>query len=414
MYWFLDENAKVLYVGKAKDLRKRVSSYAQITRHGSKTLKLVFEAASLKFQTLASEFEALLVEAELIRAHQPHYNSLLKDDKSPLYIIITNEEFPRVVTAHKQKILNKKGIKAIFGPFPSTMSVRYVLKLARQIFKWCNEKRKTGKPCFYVHLQLCSGVCASKVSREEYLHMIDHLCAFLRGKTSEVVREMKQEMQLASEAKRFEEAAVLRDQITMIQEVTQQNRPLPFDMKLPQLMQEEGDEMRLQLRRMLAKHLSIPKSYPLLRIEGYDISNTQGMRPSASMVVATNGRMDPSEYKMFNIRLGEKPNDYGMMKEALLRRQFHAEWGIPDLVVIDGGKGQLRAALSVWEWLVPVCSLAKEPDRVFFYHPETKEYTMEILKDDDPAALLLRRIRDEAHRFAKKQHTRRRTKAVLE
>ena len=413
VYWFLDENAKVLYVGKAKDLHKRVYSYTRVGKHSLKTLNLVLEAVELKFQVLTSELEALLIEAELINAHQPHYNLLLKDDKSPLYVIVTDDEFPRVLTARKQKVFGRKGIKAVFGPFPSTGQVRYVLKLARTIFPWCNEKKKTGKACFYVHVQLCSGACAGLVTKEAYGLMIDHLCAFLRGKTIEVVQQMKIELKLASETQQYEHAAMLRDQLQMIDEVTKQKRLMPLDMKLPQLLQQESDEMMLQLRRLVAKHLSIPKNYPLSRIEGYDISNTQGTEPSASMVVATQGRMTPSEYKMFNIRLGETPNDYGMLQEALTRRQKHPEWGMPDLLMIDGGKGQLRAALSVWEWSVPVCSLAKDPDRVFFYHPETKTYTMTLLKDGDPSSTLLRRIRDEAHRFAKKQHTRLRTKAVI-
>lgn len=413
VYWFLDGNAKVLYVGKAKDLRKRVYSYTRVGKHSRKTLNLVTEAHELRYKILNSELEALLIEAELINAHQPHYNILLKDDKSPLYIIITNDEFPRVLTARKQKVFGKKGIKAVFGPFPSTGEVRYVLKLARTIFPWCNEKKKTGKLCFYVHLQLCGGSCAGLVTKEQYGVMIDHLCSFLRGKTHEVVHQMKIEMKVASETQHFEKAAMLRDQLRMIDEVTKQKRLMPLDMKLPQLLQRESEEMVVQLRRLVAKHLSIPKNYPLTRIEGYDISNTQGTKPSASMVVATQGRMDPTEYKMFNIRLGETPNDYGMLREALVRRQNHPEWGMPDLLMIDGGKGQLRAALSVWHWIAPVCSLAKDPDRVFFYHTETKTYTMTPLKNGDPASTLLRRIRDEAHRFAKKQHVRRRTKTVL-
>ena len=151
---------------------------------------------------LTSELEALLIEAELINAHQPHYNILLKDDKSPLYVIITNDEFPRVLTARKQKCLGEKVLKR-FGPFPSTGQVRYVLKLARTIFPWCNEKKKTGKatgkttgkPCFYVHIQLCSGACAGLVTKQQYGLMIDHLCAFA-WKTIEVVQQMKIEMKL--------------------------------------------------------------------------------------------------------------------------------------------------------------------------------------------------------------------------
>ncbi len=375
---------------------------------------MVTEASSLKWSVLTSELEALLVEAELIHAHQPHYNILLKDDKSPLYIVITDEAFPRVLTAHKRKVVNMHGIKRLFGPFPSSLQVRYVLHEARRIFQWCNEREKNNKACFYVHLQLCGGACAGKVSQEEYQFMIQRLIAFLSGRTHELAHEMKEEMKIASELQQYERAATLRDQLEMITYVTTHKRPLPLDMKLPQLMQEEADEMVVQLRRLLNMHMSLPPNYPLHRIEGYDISNTQGTKPVAALVVAIDGQMDNAEYRMFNIQLGEKPNDYGMMKEALVRRQKHPEWGMPDLVMLDGGKGQLRAGISVWKWTVPICALAKDPDRVFFYNPHTKEYTMTPLKDDEPASTLLRRLRDEAHRFSKKQHSRRRTRAVIE
>ncbi|KKT97689.1 MAG: hypothetical protein UX00_C0008G0063, partial [Microgenomates group bacterium GW2011_GWB1_45_17] len=134
----------------------------------------------------------------------------------------------------------------------------------------------------------------------------------------------------------------------------------------------------------------------------------------ASMVVFTHGRADTQEYKSFNIRLGETPNDYGMLKEALTRRQLHPEWGMPNVVLIDGGKGQLRAALSVWKWQTPVVSLAKDPDQLLIYNQETRLYTEHPLRERDPASILLQRVRDEAHRFAKSRHTRRRTKSVLE
>jgi len=375
---------------------------------------MVIEASVLKWSVLSSELEALLVEAELIHAHQPQYNILLKDDKSPLYIVITDETFPRVLTAHKRKIVHMRGIKRLFGPFPSSLQVKYVLRAARRVFQWCNEREKQGKPCFYVHLQLCGGACAGRTSQEEYNIMIKRLISFLRGNTQELTKDIKEEMRIAVELQKYEHAAVLRDQLAMIEEVTHNVHPRPLDLKLPQLMQKEADEMVVQLRRLVGMHISLPPHYPLHRIEGYDISNTQGTKPVAAMVVARDGQMDHAEYKMFHIRLGEKPNDYGMMKEALLRRQNHPEWGKPNLLVIDGGKGQLRAVVSVWTWPTPICALAKEPDRVFFYNPQTEDITMTPLKDGDAASILLRRIRDEAHRFSKKQHSRRRTRAVVE
>lgn len=375
---------------------------------------MVDEATRLQFTALSSDLEALLVEAELIRLHQPHYNILLKDDKSPLYIVITQEEFPRVLTARKKQV-QKSMLKGMaLGPFPSGYSVRQVLELVRHIFPWCNEKRKTGKPCFYHHLGLCSGACTGKVSQEDYKEMIYQLRLFLHGKTSDVVNDLKLQMKVASENKEYEKAALYRDKIQMIQEVTTRKRVFGPVLFVPQLSILETQEMLLRLTRLISTYISLPKSYVFHRIEGYDISNTQGSRPTASMVVFTDGQADKPEYRSFNIRLGGTPNDFGMMREALTRRLQHPEWKFPDLVLIDGGKGQLSAALSVWNRTTPVVSLAKEPDRLVIYDQTNKTYHVVPLEVEDHGARLLRRVRDESHRFAKKNHTRRRTKSLLE
>ncbi|OGJ21725.1 MAG: hypothetical protein A2804_00180 [Candidatus Pacebacteria bacterium RIFCSPHIGHO2_01_FULL_46_10] len=400
-------------MGKAKNLKKRVSSYARPQVAG-KTKLLVEEAVTLKHSILHSELEALLVEAELVRSYQPTYNILLKDDKTPLYIVITKETFPRVLTARKKSLLYTQQKGTIFGPFPSAYKVRQVLHIARRIFPWCNERIKTGKPCFYFHLGLCSGACAGKIKTEEYQQTIVHLKEFLRGKTSKLLSSMKVELKRASATQDFEKAALYRDQMRMIEEVTKNPHILGPNLDLPQLSSLESENMLAELRRVLSQYISLPKTYVLERIEGYDISNTQGLRPVASMVVFTHGRADTQEYKSFNIRLGETPNDYGMLQEALTRRQLHPEWGMPNVVLIDGGKGQLRAALSVWKWQTPVVSLAKDPDRLLIYNQETERYTEHPLRERDPASILLQRVRDEAHRFAKSRHARRRTKSVLE
>ncbi|HZZ98420.1 MAG TPA: GIY-YIG nuclease family protein, partial [Candidatus Saccharimonadia bacterium] len=357
MYWFSRKDGKVIYVGKAKNLKRRVSSYAQPERVSGKTLRMVQEATRVQFQELSSELEALLVEAELIRIHQPHYNILLKDDKSPLYVVITADEFPRVLTARKKQLFRSPIKGTVLGPFQSGYSVKQVLKLVRPIFPWCNEKKKTGKPCFYRHIGLCSGACTGEVTAEEYKAMIDQLKMFLRGKTSEVIRDLKLQMQSASELKLYEKAAIFRDQIRMIQEVTTSKRVLGPELHIPQLSLLQTQEMLVRLTRLISTYISLPKTFIFHRIEGYDISNTQGTKPVASMVVFTDGQPDKAEYRMFNIRLGEKPNDYGSLREALTRRQNHPEWKAPDLVLIDGGKGQLRAVISVWEQTTPVVSL---------------------------------------------------------
>lgn len=421
VYWFSDAQGHVLYVGKAKDLKNRLASYTQVNQVFGKTKRMVLEARRLKWQVLESELEALLVEAELIKLHQPGYNVLLKDDKTPLYIYVTNDPFPLVKTIRKkeiQRLTTIDGIpkKNLFGPYQSAYRVKEVLKLIRPIFKWCEKPagKAQAAACFYYHLNRCSGACVGKVTQEDYLASIERFKKFMSGKTREVVEEFKTEMKRASEQQDYERAAEARDASILIEQVMKPTFRLKPDLQLPKLHDSQVKEGLLYLRKELRAFYSLSNDYPLLRIEGFDVSNIQGKNAAVSMVVFTNGEPDKKEYRLFNIRSIDTPNDYLMMKEAVFRRQYHPEWGIPSLVVIDGGRGQLRAALSVWEWEVPVVSLVKNPDRLVipvYADPSKKslaglKYHFVLFPPDHPTLQLLQRIRDESHRFAKYQHTR--------
>ena len=374
VYWFLDENGKVLYVGKAKQLKRRVTSYSYTKKLSNRIHQMVTTAKEVKFKVLESELEALLVEAELIRTYLPQFNVALKDDKSALYIHITKEEFPRVEMVRKKEIISYHLPGTVIGPFPSAYKVREVLQIARNIFCWCNQpalaqKSAVKRPCFYYHLNLCSGACVGQVSKEEYNENIDALVLFLRGKTKEVLDDIKQAMFEYSEKEEYEKAAMTRNQINIIKEVTSKRYRLkPELISSVSLSNNEVEDQLIYLRKLLHTYQAVPASYKLERIETYDVSNIGGQQAAVAMVTTVAGEMAPSEYRLFNIRTLNTPNDYQMMKEALLRRQNHAEWGKPSLVVIDGGKGQLRAALSVWQWQCPVISIAKDPDRIIIPH----------------------------------------------
>lgn len=425
MYWFIGPEDRVLYVGKAKNLKNRLSTYKQYKRLLKRTQLMVGEALEVKHQVLESELEALLIEAELIRTHQPPYNILLKDDKTPLYILITAEKFPRVLTIRKKEI-QKNPIKGtLLGPFPSAYKVKEVLNIARRTFPWCADP-EGGRPCFYYHLQLCPGACIGKISAEDYNQIMKNLVLFLRGKKKEVIKNLNQEMKTAVADQHFEQAARLRDSWQAVKAVTEQHFPMKPNPILPALKLNQAEESVIQLRQLLATYLELPKDYPLTRIEGYDVSNIQGTNAAVAMVTFINGEPDTDEYRLFNIKTIAQANDYGMLQEALQRRQNHPEWGEPDLVVIDGGKGQLRAALSVWHSSTPIISIAKKPDRIiipasFNYltraNPEMKKFQPKYyelqLGSDHLALRLVQRIRDESHRFSKKQHTRRRTKMMF-
>jgi excinuclease ABC subunit C len=416
------KSAQVLYVGKAKNLKNRVTSYTRLNQLRGKTRKLVETATELKWQELDSELEALLVEAELIRTHQPEFNILLKDDKTPLYINITNDTFPSVKTVRKKDVDVGKVQGTILGPFPSGYKVKEVLKLIRPIFKWCNnpparestntsiaESTSKTKACFYYHIDMCSGACVGKISAAEYQSDIKELTQFLKGKKKEVLNDITRRMKQAAESQEFELATKLRDQIKVITSVTSHQYRLKPDMVLPQLRETMRDEGLVQLRKIISEHFKLPRTIQIQRIEGYDVSNIMGTSAAVSMVTFINGRSQPSEYKVFNIKTLNTPNDYHMLKEAIQRRQNHPEWGKPDLVVIDGGKGQLRAALSEWQWDCPVISIAKNPDRIIIPNQDPSsnaknKYVVLTLPETHAALRIIQNVRDESHRFSKKQH----------
>jgi len=380
-------------------------------------------AVRLKFQILTSELEALLTEAELIRLYQPNFNILLKDDKSSLYVWITLEKFPRVLTLRKKEIISHRPKGTVLGPFPSSYKLNEVLKLIRPIFPWCNQVKTERRqpdaephPCFYYHLDLCPGVCVNEISPTDYQTNIHNLQLFLRGKKKTVVAAMKRQLKAEVRSQRYEQASRLRDKIQLIEEVTSQKFKLSPEATLPKLTSISENKIK-HLQKILSDYLKLPKVYPLHRIEAYDVSNIQGTNPAVAMVTFIDGQPDTAEYRLFNIKTLHTPNDVAMLKEALTRRQNHPEWGKPDLVVIDGGKGQLKNSLAVWQWHSPVISIAKNPDRLVLpILPVIKNkpaYHLLKLPTDNPALNLIQQLRDEAHRFSKKQHSRRRLKNMF-
>lgn len=378
------------------------------------------QAVYLNYQILESEIEALLIEAELIKIYQPPFNTLLKDDKSPLYILLTQEEFPRVLAVRKRNLLLKKYRGKFFGPFPSAYQVKQLLKLLRPIIPWCNAKRqKKMRRCLENHLGLCPGVCTGQISRERYQKNIIHLSNFLQGKTHLVLQKLTEEMNSAAKLQNYEQAASLRDQLKMIKELTSSNYHLKSDLYLPNLNQEKNYQAQVLLRQYLSSYFSLPQTYLFERIEGYDVSNTMGKLAVVSQVVFTKGVADNQQYRLYNLKNIDTPNDFAMLKQALDRRLKHFEWQRPHLILIDGGKGQVRAALAALRENhfpdIPLIGLAKNPDRIIIPHNIASlgkrlhiDWVVLRLEDSDPALQLLQQVRDEAHRFSKKAHTKRR------
>jgi excinuclease ABC subunit C len=359
--------------------------------------------------------EALLVEAELIRVHQPFFNIRLKDDKSPIYLSLTDEKFPRVVKKRKTDLIKEKPKGTILGPFQSGAKLNEVLKIARKIFPWC--ENPTGqRACFYYHLDLCPGACVGEIAVADYQENIQELILFLRGKKRVVVQDLIAKMRQAAKKQQFEKAQIYKHKIQSIEEVTRKQYRLSPTLVLPGFGQEQARNGVIELQKFLQTYTNFPRTAKLTRLEGYDVSNIQGTSAAVAMVVFNAGQADKQQYRLFNIRTLNTPNDYQMMQEALQRRQNHPEWSKPSLVVIDGGKGQVRAALKVWQWASPVIGIAKNPDRLIIPTSQVgNKIDYEVLKlpTTHPALKLVQQIRDEAHRFSKQQFQRRYKKQVL-
>jgi len=402
VYLFLDKENKVIYIGKAINLSQRIRSYFQ-KNLDFKTKSLVSQIAKINYIKVFSEFEGLLLEAALIKKFQPKYNVRLKDDKSFLYIAITEEEFPKVLSVRKNDIANPK---YLFGPFPSAKTVRQVLTFLRKIFPYCSQKGNS-KPCFWSHLGLCQP-CPGEISkltgeerkrkRQDYLTNIKHLVTVLSGKSRKLIRNLTAQMEEAAKQKDYEKAAHFQAQIKKLTWLTGPHFPISFYLEKPSFFEEEQEKELNDLRQIL----SLPS---LERIEGYDVSNIAGLYASGSMVVFYEGIASKDHYRRFRIKISGKPNDVAMISEILRRRLKHQEWDYPQLIIVDGGKPQVSACVNVLKQLnikIAVIGLAKRLEQIVL--AENGRWDIKQLPPNSPALDLLKRIRDEAHRFALSYH----------
>lgn len=397
VYLFEGNAGEILYIGKAKNVRSRVRSYFAIHARDSRYEKLMSLRAHLcgvSYIEVASEIEALLLEARLIARFRPRFNTQWRDDKLPLYIQITvGEDYPKLLLTRRET--EPKGVQ-IFGPFPSTAIVRGLISQIRRVFPIYTATHHAQRTCLYCHLGRCPGPTATLDARM-YHQTIARLCIFLSGKTHQLLRMLSKEMRAHAQAERFEKAKAVKDLIDGIVYVTQPIRHPHVYMERPQLLDEEKRECLLNIAQTLSLK-SIPK-----RIEAYDISNIQGASAAGSLVVMKNGEIDKSQYRRFRIRTIAKPNDVGMLKEVL-RRRLKREWDIPDLILVDGGIAQVnivKHVLSEYDLTIPCVGLAKREETLVF--PGGK---MLKLKRRDPVLKALQTLRDEAHRFARAYHHR--------
>ncbi len=499
VYFFYNQQKEIIYIGKAKHLRNRVSSYFKDSTDLSPAKQeMVRQIADIDYTVVTNETEALLLEAGLIKKHIPHFNIVLRDDKNWTYIVITDEPFPRLATVHGRKKIKGK----YFGPYTSSFAAKNIVRHLHRILpiRTCKRdlsKLPNGKVCFQYTLGRCQGPCEKLVTTDEYLKLIKQAEHILRGRTTDLPKLLETHMRQASKDQNYELAARLRDRLKAWKHLSQSQHivatkdtdqdvlalvPIgqqivftilqvrqgqvldkynylldrPFDQTMPELWEtilaqhyqpttdhpkeiiipdkplrlwsqivspsklttaSKGNKRKLldlaqanafSYYQRLKQQAEIPVALYQLqevlnlpdlpyRIECYDISNIQGNFSVAAMVVFEGGKKKPSAYKKFKIKTVEGPNDFASLKEVLTRRQNHPAWGEPNLIIIDGGKGQLSSVMKVIkpEWKDKVIALAKREEEIFI---PGKKGSLKLPKSH-PASLLVQAIRNETHRF---------------
>ena len=489
-YIFKDKNGKVLYVGKAKNLKKRVKSYFQKNDLDIKTQSMLGHVESFDFMVTDSEVEALILENTLIKKYQPRYNIRLKDAKSYAYILLTNERFPRVLLS-RRKIGNGK----FYGPFVSALERDYILDFIRKTFRVRTCKKMPKKPCLRFHIKLCDAPCNGSINDEDYLKKIEKVKMVLSGKSKQLLNKMKHDMKIFSDMDEFEKAKQLRDEISALEHLSERQNlqrekkfnediinfivrdskvylilfniykgtlsnknefifdfqddfyeeflvqyysenPIPKEIILPVLPSEPINKFlekkkaaklivtvpkkgeKKQLLRLVIKNIELTffaekdkiltlknklrlQETPAI-IECFDISHLSGTSTVGSMVQFRNGKPDKNNYRRFRIRSVEGIDDFAGIAEIVRRRYSRLKVDdaeLPNLILIDGGRGQLNVALAELEKLdlkIPIISIAKQFEEI--YVPGL--LTPVRLDDKDKALQFLREIRDEAHRFA--------------
>jgi len=387
-----DSSDNVIYVGKAINLYKRVQSYFRKSKGAlSKTDLLVSEISDIDIIETDSEAEALILEASLIKKYDPKYNVELRDDKSYPLIEISGEKFPRISIERPHK--RKKSSK-YYGPYVKVGLVREALAIIRKIFPFRTCDPFPKKECLDYHIGLCDAPCIDNISKNNYAKNIRNVCLILEGKKDVLYRKLKKEMEAMSAAQKYEEAKVVRDQLRAIGALYSGTKDINYYKEAEQLQRSLG------LPRM-------PE-----RIETFDISNIMGNQAVGSMVSFLLGKPDKQNYRRFKIKEVEGIDDFKMIAEVVRRRyrRLRNEGLVfPDLIVIDGGKGQLSAALTQLKSLevdIPIVSIAKREEELFL--PNKRNAVR--LAYNSLGLKLIQRMRDEAHRFAITYHRKLRAK----
>lgn len=379
VYMFLAKNRDIIYVGKATSLADRVRSYFNgnlMETRGPLIDKMVEEATGIKFIETDSVLEAVILEASLIKKQRPTYNTKEKDDKSFNYVIVTNDDFPKVALMRARELCaleDKKKVLYSFGPYPQGGLLKEALKIVRKIFPYSDNKciALSGKSCFNRQIGLCPGVCTREISKTEYRKQIRNIKMFFEGKKKELIKKLEKEMKEMAKKQEFEKANKTKRTIFALNHI--------HDVSLIKRDFSGGDD-----------------SGETNRIEAYDLAHMSGKNYVGVMIVVENGNVKKGDYRKFKIRTIESSNDTGALREILERRFNHPEWAVPNIIVVDGGKAQINTANATIKeagFNIEVVSVVKDE----FHRPRQVLGNSKLVHKFEKEILL---ANSEAHRFA--------------
>lgn len=401
VYIFFNSNQEIIYIGKAVNLKNRVNSYFRPNNSlNSAKRAMVRDIYNIEIKPCDGEIEALILESNLIKKYNPKYNVLLKDDKSYAYLVWTKEDFPRIFVTHKTYLDKNTNKLNYLGPFVSGDALRKTLKILRRHFHYRSCKTMPKAPCIYYKLNQCDAPCIQNIDKLAYKENLNTIIEIMKGKSKSLIKKLYIQMQSYSKLQQFEKALEIRNQLEALEKVSlhkgiiQSNKS--YKLKYIEDLQE------------LLKLDKIPK-----RIEGYDSSHFHGDKAVVSMVVFENGKPNKSQYRKFRInKPPEGGDDFYNLNQALTRRFKRTDWPIPDLILIDGGKGQLSTVIKVQQKgniefrAIPIISLAKKLEEIYIPNRDKSI----LLPKNSKALQILQQIRDEAHRFAVTYHRKLRDK----
>lgn len=389
VYFFRGKRGEILYIGKATSLRDRVKSYFGkdlVFTRGPVVLKMIADAKTVTHIETDSVLEAYILETNLIKKHQPKANVQQKDDKSFNYVVITKEEFPRVLLSRGKDLpreFPEKKRLYVIGPFPQGTMLKEGLKIIRRIFPFRDKcEPGQGRPCFNRQIGLCPGVCTGEISKEEYKRGIKNLTLFFEGRKNDVIRNLEKEMKRFAKLREFEKASSIKRQLFALGHIQDIS-----------LIKEEPTS-------------ASPASF---RIESYDIAHMGGKEMTGVMVVVEDGKAKKPDYRKFKIRSVGGADDTGALTEVLTRRLGHYEWPLPQLIVVDGGVAQVNAAKRVLEkkgFSIDIVAVTKDE-----HHKPRELIGKKGYLEKREKEILLSNA--EAHRFAIAYHKRLRQKRFL-